>query len=50
MSHASSATTQAKEAEADKAVHMIFQNKINAKNAFDVSTDFVSGIAKFLER
>ena len=37
------------EAEADKAVHLIFQNKINAKNAFDVNTDFVNTISKYLE-
>jgi len=31
-------------------VHLIFQNKINARNAFDIDTDFVSTISKFLER
>jgi hypothetical protein len=49
----SSATTNTNtsiEAEADKAVHLIFQNKINAKNAFDVNTDFVSTISKWLEK
>ena len=30
---------------ADQAVHMIFQNKVNAKNAFDLDTDFVPNIS-----
>ena len=30
---------------ADQAVHMIFQNKVNAKNAFDFDTDFVPNIS-----
>ena len=36
--------------EADKAVHLIFQNKINSKNAFDVNTDFINTIAKTIEK
>ena len=36
--------------DADKAVHLIFQNKINAKNCFDVNTDFVTQISKQLEK
>jgi len=31
-------------AKADQAVHMIFQNKVNSKNAFDLDTDFVPNI------
>ena len=37
-------------ANADKAVHLVFQNKINAKNAFDVDTEFVKSISGMLER
>lgn len=33
---------------ADQAVHMIFQNKVNAKNAFDLDTDFVQNISQLL--
>ena len=33
---------------ADQAVHMIFQNKVNAKNAFDLDTDFVAGLSQLL--
>lgn len=31
-------------------MHLIFQNKINAKNAFDVKTDFFCTISKYLEK
>jgi hypothetical protein len=31
-------------------VHLIFQNKINAKNAFDIDTDFVKTISGLLEK
>ena len=27
--------------QADAAVHMVFQNKVNAKNAFDFNLDFI---------
>ena len=43
-------STKNRDDQADKAVHLVFQNKINAKNAFDVDTDFVDGICKMLEK
>ena len=36
--------------QADKAVHLIFANKINAKNAFDVDTEFVESIGQLLKK
>ena len=33
---------------ADKAVHLIFNNKINAKNAFDIDTNFVKSLSKIM--
>lgn len=33
---------------ADQAVHMIFQNKVNAKNAFEVDTDYLPNLSKLL--
>ncbi|CDW77428.1 condensin complex subunit 2 [Stylonychia lemnae] len=33
---------------ADHAVHMIFQNKVNAKNAFDLDIDFVENLTMLL--
>jgi len=34
----------------DKAVHLVFQNKINAKNAFDVDTDFIQSLSRVIEQ
>ena len=42
-------STEAVQLEADKAVHLIFQNKINAKNAFDIDTAFFQGLGKILD-
>ena len=33
---------------ADKAVHLIFNNKVNSKNAFDIDTEFFKGLGKIL--
>ncbi len=41
----SSTTVDQARLKADQAVHMIFQNKVNAKNAFDLDTDFVPNIS-----
>lgn len=34
---------------ADQAVHMIFQNKVNSKNAFEIDTDYLSSLSKLLQ-
>ena len=33
----------------DKAVHLVFNNKINSKNAFDIDTDFMRSLSNILD-